>query len=61
MTDKRESLLEEINLLNARIRELRRYNKDCSFEMEELVRLILELDDLKYDLRPIDDAEDKID
>ena len=54
MTDKRESLLEEINLLNERIHELRRLGKSSSSEIIELTRLIVELDNLG-----IDDSKDK--
>lgn len=49
MTNKRESLLEEINLLNERIRDLKRRAKDSSFETSELIRLIVELDNLDPD------------
>ena len=49
MTNKRESLVEEINLLNERIRQLRRMGKDCSAETQELIRLIIELDNLEQD------------
>lgn len=49
MTNKREALLEEINLLNERIRQLRRMGKNCSAETQELIRLILELDNLEQD------------
>lgn len=49
MKDKRESLLEEINLLNERIRYLKRLSKDCTFETDELIRLIVELDGLGSD------------
>ena len=49
MTNKRESLVEEINLLNECIRQLRRMGKDCSAETQELIRLIIELDNLEQD------------
>lgn len=46
MKDKRESLLEEINLLNERIRHLKRFSKERTAETDELIRLIIELDSL---------------
>lgn len=46
MKDKRESLLEEINLLNERIHELRRTRKNTANEINELTQLIIELDNL---------------
>lgn len=49
MTNKRESLVEEINLLNERIRQLRSIGKDCSIETQELIKLIIELDNLEQD------------
>ena len=49
MTNKQKYLVEEINLLNERIRQLRRIGKDCSEETQELIRLIIELDSLEQD------------
>jgi len=49
MTSKREALVEEINRLNDMIRHLRRMGKDRSKEMDELIRLIIELDNLEQD------------
>lgn len=49
MTNKRKRLAEEINRLNERIRELHSYNEDCSAEMQELIKLIIELDNLEQD------------
>ena len=49
MKNKRETLVEEVNLLNDRIRDLRRRGKDCSAEMDQLIRLIMELDNLEQD------------
>jgi len=49
MTSKREDLLEEIKRLNDAIRDLRRMGKNRSAEMEELIRLIIELDNLEQD------------
>jgi hypothetical protein len=49
MTNKQKYLVEEINLLNERIRQLRRIGKDCSEETQELIKLIIELDSLEQD------------
>lgn len=49
MTSKREALIEEINRLNDMIRHLRRMGKDRSKEMDELIKLIVELDNLEQD------------
>jgi hypothetical protein len=49
MTNKRESLVEEINLLNECIRQLRSIGKDCSKETQELIKLIIALDNLEQD------------
>lgn len=49
MTKEQESLIQRINLLNEEIQELRRSCKDYSFEVEELIRLILELDSMGND------------
>jgi len=49
MTSKREDLLEEIKQLNDTIRDLRRMGKNRSTEMKELIRLIVELDNLEQD------------
>ena len=49
MTNKQKYLVEEINLLNESIRQLRRIGKDCSEETQELIRLIIELDSLEQD------------
>ncbi len=49
MTSKRESLVEEINQLNDLIRYLRSIGKDCSQEVQELIKLIIELDNLEQD------------
>ena len=49
MKNKRETLVEEVNLLNERIRNLRSRGKDCSVEMDQLIKLIMELDNLEQD------------
>ena len=49
MKNKRETLVEEVNLLNDRIRNLRSRGKDCSVEMDQLIKLIMELDNLEQD------------
>jgi len=49
MKNKRETLVEEVNLVNDRIRDLRRRGKDCSAEMDQLIKLIMELDNLEQD------------
>jgi len=47
MKDKREALLEEINLLNEWIRYLKRRAKNCTAERNKLIELIIELDGLQ--------------
>jgi len=47
MKNKREILTEQIMELHEYIHELRRTGKDYSAELEELTKLIVELDDLR--------------
>jgi len=49
MKNKQESLLKEINLSNERIRHLKSNSKERALETSELIRLIIELDNLHVD------------